>query len=65
MKNIRNFLSEKLSFSVVNCSVYLNRRVFVMNLSSLWNSSTVHRIVPASVAQLDARPTGGRRFDPR
>ena len=30
MKNIRIFLSEKLSFSVVKCSVYFNRRVFVM-----------------------------------
>ena len=30
MKNIRIFLSEKLSFSVVKCSVYFNRRVFEM-----------------------------------
>ena len=30
MKNIRIFLSEKLSFLVVKFSVYLNRRVFVM-----------------------------------
>ena len=31
MKNIRIFLSEKLSFSVVKCSVYFNRRVFIMH----------------------------------
>ena len=30
MKNIRIVLSEKLSFSVVKCSVYFNRRVFVI-----------------------------------
>ena len=31
MKNIRIFLSEKFQFLVVKFSIYLNRRVFVMN----------------------------------
>ena len=31
MKNIRFFLSENFHFLVVKFSVYLNRRVFVMN----------------------------------
>ena len=30
MKNIRFFLSENFQFLVVNFSIYLNRRVFVM-----------------------------------
>ena len=31
MKNIRFFLSENFPFLVVKCSIYLNRRVFVMS----------------------------------
>ena len=31
MKNIRIFLSENFPFLVVKCSIYLNRRVFVMS----------------------------------
>ena len=38
----QNFLSEKLSFLVVKCSVYLNRHVFVM-LFFLKVLSTVRR----------------------
>ena len=34
MKNIRVFLSENFHFLVVNFSVYLNRRVFVMIICS-------------------------------
>ena len=34
MKNIRIFLSENFPFLVVKCSIYLNRRVFVMNIPS-------------------------------
>ena len=30
MKNIRVFLSEKFRFLEAKCSIYLNRRVFVM-----------------------------------
>ena len=33
MKNIRIFLSENFHFFMVNFSVYLNRRVFVMKYS--------------------------------
>ena len=38
MKNIRIFLSEKLSFLVVKFSVYLNRRVFVMPTPAVTSS---------------------------
>ena len=31
MKNIRVFLSENVKFSEVKFSIYLNRRVFIMN----------------------------------
>ena len=34
MKHIRVFVSENFHFLVVNFSVYLNRRVFVMKISS-------------------------------
>ena len=30
MKNIRDFFSENFQFLEVKCSIYLNRRVFVM-----------------------------------
>ena len=36
MKNIRFFLSENFHFLVVNFSVYLNRRVFVMDTGIKW-----------------------------
>ena len=34
MKNIRVFLSENFQFLEVKFSIYLNRRVFVMNSST-------------------------------
>ena len=45
MKNIRVFLSENFQFLEIKFSIYLNRRVFVMNegtsngvcLQNLWN----------------------------
>ena len=33
MKNIRDFLSENFQFLEVKISTYLNRRVFVMDIS--------------------------------
>ena len=37
MKNFRIFLSENFHFLVVKFSVYLNRRVFVMDWVALYN----------------------------
>ena len=36
MKKLSDFLSENFHFLVVKFSVYLNRRVFVMNI--VWNN---------------------------
>ena len=35
MKNIRIFLSENFPILVVKCSIYLNRRVFIMQRTNL------------------------------
>ena len=46
MKNIRFFLSENFPFLIVNFSVYLNRRVFVMHRwFKLPDSSIAFKIV--------------------
>ena len=45
MKNIRFFLSEKFPFLVVNCSIYLNRRVFVMLSTADYQLSPIHQSV--------------------
>ena len=53
MKNIRSFHQKNFHFLVVKFSVYLNRRVFVMNFdlltngSALYNSETNKQIILA------------------
>ena len=42
MKNIRIFLSENFSFLGVKLSMYLNRRVFVMNAHADWSLHYAH-----------------------
>ena len=70
MKKYLNFLSEIFHFLVVKFSAYLNKRVFVMIVAFLghlhyyYSSHDNIRFsvndseLLASVAQLDARPTG-------
>ena len=42
MKNIRIFVSENFQFLEVKVSIYLNRRVFVMDLTFLCNIEVLH-----------------------
>ena len=44
MTNIRIFLSENFHFFMVNFSVYLNRRVFVMHVHVRVNYRNVHLV---------------------
>ena len=45
MKNVRVFLSENFQFLEVKFSIYLNRRVFVMQIINLTNGLPVQNLI--------------------
>ena len=45
MKNIRIFLSENVPFLIVKFSIYLNRRVFVMNQTIVIFTATLAKMM--------------------
>ena len=49
MKSIRVFLSENFQFLEVNFSIYLNRHVFVMCVTSKASDQDVHTLSTARV----------------
>ena len=51
MKNIKKFLSENFHFLVVKFSIYLNRRVFVMDLNNV-ERDVKHQIIIRSQPSL-------------
>ena len=63
MKKYQSFLSENFQFLEMKFSIYLNRHVFVMGFSTSLrlkplSLSGLIQLMPALVAQLDARPIG-------
>ena len=45
MKNIRSFLSENFQFLDVKFSIYLNRHVFIMNISRVDRKTVASQMV--------------------
>ena len=50
---------------MTSSNFWANSIELIMSGYVIMTTSWLHTLLPASVAQLDARPTGGRGFDPR